>query len=151
MKLYMTSERQSALPAVCPRLTAPARHVAPPSVSAPWQEFALGGIAVAQAPVAVVVKVQASVPAVAQVAQVSALDPAASVLALATESVRVDRAIRVDGLAVDGPAANEQLVRLDRRGIQVQGTSGFSTTKHGMTAPKPNGGVRGAPPRGRPV
>ncbi|WP_460494406.1 hypothetical protein [Dactylosporangium cerinum] len=41
---------------------------------------------------------------------------------------------------------------LDRRGVQVQGTSGLTANdKHDLTAPKPNGGVRGTPPRGRPV
>ncbi|MEV4509801.1 hypothetical protein AB0K00_12680 [Dactylosporangium sp. NPDC049525] len=41
---------------------------------------------------------------------------------------------------------------LDRREVQVQGTSGLTANdKHDLTAPKPNGGVRGTPPRGRPV
>ena len=41
---------------------------------------------------------------------------------------------------------------LDRREVQVQGTSGLTANdKHVLTAPKPNGGVRGIPPRGRPV
>lgn len=41
---------------------------------------------------------------------------------------------------------------LDRRGDLVQGTSGLTANdKHDLTAPKPNGGVRGTPPRGRPV
>jgi hypothetical protein len=41
---------------------------------------------------------------------------------------------------------------LDRREVQVQGTSGLTANdKHDLTAPKPNGGVRGIPPRGRPV
>lgn len=43
-------------------------------------------------------------------------------------------------------------VLLDRREVQVQGTSGLTANdKHDLTAPKPNGGVRGTPPRGRPV
>jgi hypothetical protein len=41
---------------------------------------------------------------------------------------------------------------LDRREVQVQGTSGLTANdQHDLTAPKPNGGVRGIPPRGRPV
>jgi hypothetical protein len=41
---------------------------------------------------------------------------------------------------------------LDRREVQVQGTSGLTANdKRDLTAPKPNGGVRGIPPRGRPV
>jgi hypothetical protein len=41
---------------------------------------------------------------------------------------------------------------LDRREVQVQGTSGLTANdQHDLTAPKPNGGVRGTPPRGRPV
>lgn len=41
---------------------------------------------------------------------------------------------------------------LSRREVQVQGTSGLTANdQHDLTAPKPNGGVRGIPPRGRPV
>jgi hypothetical protein len=41
---------------------------------------------------------------------------------------------------------------LDRRGVQVQGTSGLNANdQHHLTALKPMGGVRGTPPRGRPV
>ena len=48
------------------------------------------------------------------------------------------------------PAVDPAL--LDRREVQVQGTSGLTANdKHDLTAPKPNGGVRGTPPRGRPV
>ncbi|UWP83757.1 hypothetical protein [Dactylosporangium fulvum] len=156
MKLYLNRERQSALLAVCPSLTVSARRVAPQSVPAPWHESALGGVAVEQTPVAVVVPVQASVPAVASLVPVSALIPSASVAALATRSVRVGGAVRIDGLGGDmvdaerGAADAQLLAQLGGRGIQVQGTSGFSA-KHDMTAPKPNGGVRGIPPRGRPV
>ncbi|GAA0718785.1 hypothetical protein Drose_05085 [Dactylosporangium roseum] len=157
MKLYLTRERQSALLAVCPSLTASVCHLAPPSVPAPWHESALGGIAVERTTVAAVVPVQASVPAVASVVPVSALVPSASVAALATGSVRGDRAVRIDGLgggdmvdAERGAADSQVPAQLGGRGIQVQGTSGF-TAKHDMTAPKPNGGVRGIPPRGRPV
>ncbi|GGM32813.1 hypothetical protein ACFFX1_04980 [Dactylosporangium sucinum] len=158
MKLYLTNERPSATFAACLPSTVLARRVSPPSVLAPWQESVLGGVAVAQAPVAAVVPAPAAVPAVS--ALVSVLVPAAvsTVTALATESVRVGGARRIDGLVGDGkvgaerPVADQpqQVIQLDRRGIQVQGTSGF-TAKHGMTAPKPNGGVRGIPPRGRPV
>ncbi|WP_238010159.1 hypothetical protein KZZ52_05395 [Dactylosporangium sp. AC04546] len=155
MKLYLTNERPSATFAACMPPALPARRVSPPSALAPWQESVLGGVAVAQAPVAAVVPVPAAVPAVS--VSVSVLVPAA-VEALATESVRVGGARRIDGLVGDGkvgaerPVADQpqQVIQLDRRGIQVQGTSGF-TAKHDMTAPKPNGGVRGIPPRGRPV
>ena len=48
------------------------------------------------------------------------------------------------------PAVDPAL--LGRREVQVQGTSGLTANdKHDLTAPKPNGGVRGTPPRGRPV
>jgi hypothetical protein len=158
VKLYLTRERQSALLAVCPSLTVPARRVAPPSVSALWLESAF-----AQAPAAVV-PVLAS--AVVPVAPVSVLVPAAPVAASAIESVRVDRTARIDALETAGlpiedlPGVVEtrkddqihvaSAAQLDPRGVQVQGTSGF-TAEQDMTALKPNGGVRGAPPRGRPV
>ena len=58
-----------------------------------------------------------------------------------TEHVRTVEQIPAVGVAL-----------LDRREVQVQGTSGLTANdKHDLTAPKPNGGVRGIPPRGRPV
>lgn len=58
-----------------------------------------------------------------------------------TERVRIVEQVPAVGVAL-----------LDRREVQVQGTSGLTANdKHDLTAPKPNGGVRGTPPRGRPV
>jgi hypothetical protein len=58
-----------------------------------------------------------------------------------TERVRTVEQVPAVGVAL-----------LDRREAQVQGTSGLTANhKHDLTAPKPNGGVRGTPPRGRPV
>jgi hypothetical protein len=58
-----------------------------------------------------------------------------------TEHVRIVEQVPAVGVAL-----------LDRREVQVQGTSGLTANdKHDLTAPKPNGGVRGIPPRGRPV
>jgi hypothetical protein len=85
--------------------------------------------------------------------------PSARVAAVATGSVRVESAVRgtesggTDETRTDG---TDQLhvasaTLLDPRGIQVQGTNGFSAKHDSMTALKPNGGVRGIPPRGRPV
>jgi hypothetical protein len=58
-----------------------------------------------------------------------------------TDRVRIVEQVPAVGVAL-----------LDPRGVQVQGTSGLTANdKHDLTAPKPNGGVRGTPPRGRPV
>lgn len=144
MKLYSTLERHTLLPALCPSPLS-ARRVSP-IVAAHWQDSVLLQDSV------LVPAVPASVPAA------PAAGVAAAVAAEATESVRVDVAtvrggkdearidvtVRIDELHV-APAA-----LLDQRGIRVQGTNGFSA-KQDMTAPKPNGGVRGIPPRGRPV
>jgi hypothetical protein len=64
-----------------------------------------------------------------------------------TEHVRTTERVRI---VEQVPAVGVAL--LDRREVQVQGTSGLTANdKHDLTAPKPNGGVRGTPPRGRPV
>ncbi|MFI5906702.1 hypothetical protein [Dactylosporangium sp. NPDC051541] len=156
MKLYLTLERRASQPAaLCPS-AAPARRVWP-IVALQWQESVLTA-AVAGSPVPA-----ADVPAVDVLA--AALVPAALV-AGATESVRGDLTVRNLELAggkaeVRTDASSSTTVTtdeihvasaalLDQRGIRVQGTTGFSA-KHSMTAPKPNGGVRGIPPRGRPV
>ncbi|MGI5247330.1 hypothetical protein [Dactylosporangium sp. CA-139066] len=161
MKLYASLERRSLLPALCPSTLA-VRRVAPPSVSLQWQESAL-----AQDLVAVSVPVASvSVPAAVLAAPVAALAPSARVAGVATGSVRVDLTVRgtepagkdetrtdatgVSNVRIDEIHVATSAALLDQRGIRVQGTTGFSA-KHDMTAPKPNGGVRGIPPRGRPV
>ncbi|WP_432835208.1 hypothetical protein [Dactylosporangium sp. CA-092794] len=151
MKLYLTSERHAALlPAVC--LSAVSVRRVPPSLSAPWRE---------SAQIQALVSVSTVVPA-------AVLVPSASVAAEATGSVRVDLPVRgtePGGKAearTDATRIDEHHVasaaQLDQRGIRVQGITGLSvqgtngfSAKHDMTAPKPNGGVRGIPPRGRPV
>jgi hypothetical protein len=134
VKLYSTLERRSLLPALCPSTLA-VRRVAPPSVSLQWQ-----GSALAQDLIAV------SVPA--------AQAPSARVAGVATGSVRVDLTVRgtdtTDAIRIDENHVATSAAQLDPRGIRVQGITGFSA-KQDMTAPKPNGGVRGIPPRGRPV
>jgi hypothetical protein len=59
------------------------------------------------------------------------------------------------GRSVVERSAGVQAAQLLMRGrrVQIQGISGFVVTaaKENRTAPKPNGGVRGVPPRGRPV
>ncbi|MER7275151.1 hypothetical protein ABT369_11890 [Dactylosporangium sp. NPDC000244] len=141
MKLYLTQERHTLLSALCAS-KAPARSVSP-TVSLQWQGSVLAASSVAPAPVAVLAAVvpAALVPA--------ALVPAARV-ARATGSVRTDLTVRVTEAEVRIDDTDISTTLLDERGTQVQGTNGFSA-KHGMTAPKPNGGVRGIPPRGRPV
>ncbi|WP_433083483.1 hypothetical protein ACQP1P_04835 [Dactylosporangium sp. CA-052675] len=144
MKLYLTQERHTLLSALCAS-NAPARSVSP-TVSLQWQKSVLAASSVAPAPVAVPAAVvpAALVPA--------ALVPAARV-ARATGSVRTDLTdltVRVTEAEVRIDDTEISTTLLDERGIQVQGTTGFSA-KHDMTAPKPNGGVRGIPPRGRPV
>jgi hypothetical protein len=160
VKLYSTLERRSLLPALCPS-TPVVRRISPPSVSLQWQDSALPAS----------VPVLAAVPAApvanpAPSALVAAAAPSARDAAGATGSVRGDLTVRgtepggkdetrtdvtsvsnvrIDEIHVAVPAA-----LLDQRGIRVQGTTGFSA-KQDMTAPKPNGGVRGIPPRGRPV
>jgi len=121
VKLYLTTEHQAALRAVCPSVM-PARRIAPPSVSALWLESAL----------------------------VSGLGDVARVGASATGSVRGGRIVRIDDVRKADQLHVASAAQLDPRGVQVQGTSGF-TAEQDMTALKPNGGVRGAPPRGRPV
>ncbi|GAA3275780.1 hypothetical protein Dvina_05285 [Dactylosporangium vinaceum] len=160
MKLYLTLERHAQHPAaLCPSVV-PARGLSP-IVALQWQESVPASVAVSPAPA---VDVPADVPAADVLA--AALVPAALV-ADATESVRGDLTVRHLELAggkaeVRTDASSRTTVTtideihvasaalLDQRGIRVQGTTGFSA-KHSMTAPKPNGGVRGIPPRGRPV
>jgi hypothetical protein len=137
VKLYSTLERRPMLPALCPSTLA-VRRVAPPSVSLQWRSSALTQDLLA-----------ASVPAV----PVAALAPSAHVAGVATGSVRVDLTVRgtePGGIRIDENHVATSAALLDQRGIRVQGTTGFSATQD-MTAPKPNGGVRGIPPRGRPV
>jgi hypothetical protein len=147
VKLYLTSERHALTPALCS-----ARRLSP-TAALQWQESvptaAAAALAPAQVPAALVVP-SALVP--------SALVPAALV-AGATGSVRGDLTVRVtesaDRTDVVATVTTDEIhvasaALLDQRGIRVQGTTGFSA-KHSMTAPKPNGGVRGIPPRGRPV
>jgi hypothetical protein len=135
VKLYSIAERQSALLAVCPSAVS-ARRVSPPSVSLSWLESAF-----AQAPTAV-----------APAAEVLALVPSARVAVRATEPAPVALAVPTgkDETRIDDQIHVASAAQLDQRGVRVQGTSGLNA-KHDMTAPKPNGGVRGAPPRGRPV
>ncbi|MEV6932144.1 hypothetical protein AB0M46_47710 [Dactylosporangium sp. NPDC051485] len=144
MKLYSTLERRSLLPAVCSQ--ASVRRVSPSALLS-WQESALVQ--------ALVLAPAASVPAASLPAEAV---PATVVPAAvgATEPVRVEGAVRVTEPGSDDQVrtgktriSTTDVIQLDR-GIQVQGTNGFDA-KHGMTAPKPNGGVRGIPPRGRPV
>jgi hypothetical protein len=75
----------------------------------------------------------------------------------ATGAFQIDLRVDMDRRRVSTTQHVEQIPAvgvelLDRREVQVQGTSGLSANdKHDLTAPKPNGGVRGIPPRGRPV
>ncbi|MER7005161.1 hypothetical protein ABT297_19225 [Dactylosporangium sp. NPDC000555] len=146
VKLYSILERRSLLPAVCPSAVSARRLLASPA-SLQWQESALA-------------QDLALTPSAVEAAPAAVPAPSALVAAVATGSVRVDLpvrgtepggkeqtrtdVIRIDEIHVASAA------QLDQRGIRVQGTTGFSA-KHDMTAPKPNGGVRGIPPRGRPV
>jgi hypothetical protein len=146
VKLYLTPERRAALPAVC-LLGVSAHRILPPSAALLWQESALAQDLVLGA-----------VPA-----------PSARVAVEAIGSVRVDLPVRTpvsdsqpggkdetrtDVTSVSTTRIDEihvaSAAQLDQRGVRVQGTTGFSA-KQDMTAPKPNGGVRGIPPRGRPV
>ncbi|WP_433056575.1 hypothetical protein [Dactylosporangium sp. CS-033363] len=152
MKLYLTSERHALTPALC----SAARRLSP-TAALQWQESV--------PTVATAALVPAGIPAALAPAALapsalvlSALVPAAHV-AGATGSVRGDLTVRVtesaDRTDVVATVTTDELhvasaALLDQRGIRVQGTTGFSA-KHSMTAPKPNGGVRGIPPRGRPV
>jgi hypothetical protein len=151
VKLYLTLERRTMLPALCPSAV-PVRRVSP-IVARQWDESVLTASAVPAAPVA----------GLAPVARVAAVVTGSA--AVATGSVRVgleiDLPVRgteptgVDEVRTDVTTTDENHVAsaalLDQRGIRVQGTSGFSAKHDDMTAPKPNGGVRGIPPRGRPV
>jgi len=151
VKLYLTLERRSLLSALCPS-SVPVRRVAP-IVARQWDESVLTASAVPAALVAGLVPV-------ARVA--SALTGSAAV---ATGSVRVGLEIDLPVRDTEPTGADEartdvtttdeihvaSAAQLDQRGIRVQGTSGFSAKHDDMTAPKPNGGVRGIPPRGRPV
>jgi hypothetical protein len=151
VKLYSKDECRTALPAV--RMTS-----APSPVSALWQRSAHRG---AFAPVASTVALApaaapsasfavtggvaalggADVPGGVEVQGGTPVLTVTSGLVGTTEHIRIVEQI---------PAVDPAL--LDRRGVQVQGTSGLSANDlHHMTALKPNGGVRGAPPRGRPV
>lgn len=137
----------AAVPAAPLAVARASRAVAAASLAVPAVERAVSAAspAVAVAELAVPASVLVSVQA-----------PSARVAVEATEPVRTEAAVRgaepatgndetrIDEIHVASAAL------LDQRGIRVQGTTGFSA-KHGMTAPKPNGGVRGTPPRGRPV
>ena len=61
-------------------------------------------------------------------------------------------ASRVSWVDVPGAKVVQARVQIwmDRQMAQVQGTNGF-VAKQDVTALKPIGGVRGVPPRGRPV
>jgi hypothetical protein len=128
VKLYSTLERRvSMLPAsACPPPVSARRvsalRVTPPILAAQWVESA-------QTPVVV--------PAVALATD---LVPSARV---AVEAIEAAGVARTDLFHVASAA------QLDQRPTSVQGITG--SAKHDMTAPKPNGGVRGIPPRGRPV
>jgi hypothetical protein len=137
VKLYLTSERRMALPAVCPSAV-PARLVAPPSVQAQWQDSAL---LLVSAPVAVV-----GVPAGVPATLAAVLAPSARVAVEATGSARVEGVVRTTA----GSTGIDENHVASAAQLKQRGTTGFSA-KHDMTAPKPNGGVRGTPPRGRPV
>ncbi|MEV8513977.1 hypothetical protein [Dactylosporangium sp. NPDC051484] len=141
MKLYSTLELRSLLPAVCSPVVS-VRRVAPQ-----WQASALAQDLVL-------------IPAAVEAAPAVVPAPSALVAAVATGSVRVDLTVRgtepgsteetrTDVIRIDEIHV-ASAAQLDQREIRVQGTTGFSA-KHDMTAPKPNGGVRGIPPRGRPV
>jgi hypothetical protein len=166
VKLYISTEQQLALRALCVSSPVSARRVSPPSVSALWQESAVRGAfaGVAVSPIPTV----ASAPAVAPIASFAVTGGVA-----ALGGVEVPGGVEVQGGMATGVfmdvdrvgTSTTQHVRtveqisavtgvalLDRRGVQVQGTSGLTANdKHDLTAPKPNGGVRGIPPRGRPV
>jgi hypothetical protein len=124
VKLYSTLERHAlALPAVCPPPVM-ALRITPPIFATQWRESA-------QIPVVVPVAALAT-----------ALVPSAPVAVEALAGVEATGSAGADLHHVASAA------QLDPRGVQVQGTSVLSA-KHDMTAPKPNGGVRGIPPRGR--
>ncbi|WP_426510156.1 hypothetical protein ACPPVO_05395 [Dactylosporangium sp. McL0621] len=153
MKLYLTSERHALLPALCLSTA--------PTASRQWQDSALAPAAlVPTARVAGVTGVPAALVPTARVAGVTGVPAAlvpAALVAGATGSARVDLAVReTEPAEIRTDVTTDEIhvasaALLDQRGIRVQGTTGFSAKHDDMTAPKPNGGVRGIPPRGRPV
>ncbi|MEU7870136.1 hypothetical protein [Dactylosporangium sp. NPDC049140] len=144
MKLYLTSERHALLPALCLSTA--------PTASRQWQDSALAPIPAALAPTALVPAAR-----VAGVTGVPAALVPAALVAGATGSARVDLTVReTEPAEIRTDVTTDEIhvasaALLDQRGIRVQGTTGFSAKHDDMTAPKPNGGVRGIPPRGRPV
>ncbi|GAB3870226.1 hypothetical protein ACFPIJ_37325 [Dactylosporangium cerinum] len=181
MKLYISAEQQLALRALCVPSPVSTRRVPPPSVSVLWQESAVRGAfaGVAAAP-ARARKLSAAEMSAVSLIPTAASAPAAAPSAFsavtggvaALGDVEVAGGVEIQGGTATGgsmgadrfgtsamqhvrtveqvPAVGVAL--LDRRGVQVQGTSGLTANdKHDLTAPKPNGGVRGTPPRGRPV
>ncbi|MFF5226210.1 hypothetical protein [Dactylosporangium sp. NPDC000521] len=177
MKLYISAEQQPALHALCAPSPAsasalwqesavrgafasafPVPTVASAPAAAPIASFAVTGGVAALGGVSVPGGVEI------QGTAVSAIDlggfEAQGVSVLGREAGRgissttgtssTTSTIERDRTVEQMPAVGVQL--LDRRGVQVQGTSGLTANdKHDLTAPKPNGGVRGTPPRGRPV
>ena len=171
VKLYISAELQPVLHALCAPSLA--------SASALWQESAVRGAFASAFPVPTVASAPAAAPIASfavtggvaalggvsvpggveiQGTAVSAVDlggvEAQGVSVLGREAGRgttgTTSTIERDRTVEQMPAVGVQL--LDRRGVQVQGTSGLTANdKHDLTAPKPNGGVRGTPPRGRPV
>ncbi|MEV0564662.1 hypothetical protein [Dactylosporangium sp. NPDC050588] len=176
MKLYISAELQPVLHALCaPSLASasalwqesavrgssasafPAPTVASAPAAAPIASFAVTGGAAALGGVSVPggVEVQGSRVSATDLGGVSV--QGVSVLGVSVLGREAGRGttgttstIERDRTVEQMPAVGVQL--LDRRGVQVQGTSGLTANdKHDLTAPKPNGGVRGTPPRGRPV
>ncbi|MEV4136850.1 hypothetical protein AB0J72_32335 [Dactylosporangium sp. NPDC049742] len=168
MKLYISAELQPALHALC-------------APSALWQESAVRGVSALAFPIPTVASAPAAAPiaSFAVTGGAAALGGVSVPGGVEVQGSRVSatglggvkvQAVSVQAVSVLGreagrgttstierdrtveqmPAVGVQL--LDRRGVQVQGTSGLTANdKHDLTAPKPNGGVRGTPPRGRPV
>ncbi|MGI5178833.1 hypothetical protein ACQEVZ_21105 [Dactylosporangium sp. CA-152071] len=171
VKLYISAELQPVLHALCAPSLA--------SASALWQESAVRGSSASAFPVPTVAFAPAAAP-IASFAVTGGVAALGGVLVPGGVEVQGSRVsatglggVKVQGVSVLGreagrgttgttstierdrtveqmPAVGVQL--LDRRGVQVQGTSGLTANdKHDLTAPKPNGGVRGTPPRGRPA
>ncbi|MET7421849.1 hypothetical protein [Dactylosporangium sp. NPDC005555] len=173
MKLYISAELQPALRTLCAPSPVSARRV--PTL---WQESAVrgafAGVAAAQGPAASLIPTVASAPAAAPTAFFAATGGVAAlggvevpggveVQGVIPADLRIDLDVK-GGTGTTGTTSTIERVRtveqmpaaggtlLNRRGVQVQGTSGLTANdKHDLTAPKPNGGVRGTPPRGRPV
>lgn len=167
VKLYISAELQPALRTLCAPSPVSARRV-----STLWQESAVrgafAGVAAAQGPAASLIPTVASAPAAAPTASFAATGGVAALGGVEVPGV-IPADLRIDldvkgGTGTTGTTSTIERVRtveqmpaaggtlLNRRGVQVQGTSGLTANdKHDLTAPKPNGGVRGTPPRGRPV